>query len=89
MIELFQQMMCTVRVGFIAIVSDMHAVTACAWFRRDRKGNIQTAHTNVAVANVAIVAVAIVAVAIFASANFALANVAISLAADLTHWAAG
>ena len=55
MIELFQPMIRTVRVGFIAIGSDMHAVTACAGFRRDRKGNIQTAHTNVAVANVAFV----------------------------------
>ena len=41
MIELFQQVMRTVRVGFIAIGSDMHAVTACAGFRRDSKGNIQ------------------------------------------------
>ena len=55
MIKLFQQMMRTVRVGFIAIGSDMHAVTACAGFRRDRKGNIQTAHANVAVTNVAFV----------------------------------
>ena len=53
MIELFQQVMRTVRVGFIAIGSDMHAVTACTGFRRDRKGYIQAAHTNVAVANVA------------------------------------
>ena len=58
MIDLFQQMMRTMRVGFIAIVSDMHAVTACAWFRRDRNGNIQVAHTNVAVANVAVANVA-------------------------------
>ena len=52
-IELFQQMMRTVRVGFIAIGSDMHAVTACTGFRRDRKGYIQAAHTNVVGANVA------------------------------------
>ena len=49
MIELFQQMMRTVRVGLIAIGFDMHAVTACAGFRRDRKGNIQIAHANVVV----------------------------------------
>ena len=55
MIELFQQMMRMMRVGFIAIGSDLHAVTACAGFRRDRKGNIEAAHTNVAVANVAFV----------------------------------
>ena len=55
MIELFQQMMRKVRVGLIAIGSDMHVVTACAGFRRDRKGNIQTAHANVAIANVAFV----------------------------------
>ena len=60
MIELFQQMMRTVRVGFIAIGSDMHVVTACAGFRRDRKGNIQAAHANVAVANVAVANVAFV-----------------------------
>ena len=54
MIELFQQMMRTVRVGFIAIGSDMHVVTACAGFRRDRKGNIQTAHANVAGTNVTV-----------------------------------
>ncbi len=53
MIELLQQMMRTMRVGFIAIDSDMQAVTACARFRRDRKGNIQAAHTNVVGANVA------------------------------------
>ena len=58
MIELFQQMMRTVRVGSIAIGSDMHMVTACAWFQRDRKGNIQPAHANVAVANVAVANVA-------------------------------
>ena len=58
MIELFQQMMRTVRVGFVAIGSDMHAVTACAGFRRDRKGNIQTAHANVVVANVTVANVA-------------------------------
>ena len=55
MIELFQQMMSTARVGFIAIGSDMHAVTACAGFRRNRKGNIQTVHADVVVANVAVV----------------------------------
>ena len=60
MIELFQQMMRTVRVGFIAIGFDLHAVTACAGFRRDRKGNIQATHTNVAVANVAVANVAFV-----------------------------
>ena len=60
MIELFQQMIRTVRVGFIAIGSDMHVVTACAGFRRDRKGNIQAAHANVAVANVAVANVAFV-----------------------------
>ena len=60
MIELFQQVMGTVRVGFIAIGSDMHAVTACAGFRRDRKGNIQTAYANVAVASVAVANVAFV-----------------------------
>jgi hypothetical protein len=48
MIDLFQQMMRAMRVDFIAIGSNMHAVTACAWFRRDRKGNIQAAHANVA-----------------------------------------
>ena len=53
MIELFQQMMRTVRVGFIAIGSTLHVVTACAGFRWDRKANIQAAHANVAVANVA------------------------------------
>ena len=55
MIELFQQMMRKVRVGLIAIGSDMHVVTACAGFRWDRKGNIQTAHAGVAIANVAFV----------------------------------
>ena len=55
MIELFQQMMRKVRVGLIAIGSDMHVVTACAGFRWDRKGNIQTAHASVAIANVAFV----------------------------------
>ena len=60
MIELFQQMMRAVRVGSIAIGSYMHVVTACAWFRRDRKGNIKTAHTNVAVANVTVANVAFV-----------------------------
>lgn len=49
MIELIQRMMRTIRVGFIAIGFDMHAVTACAGFQRDRKGNIRAAHTNVAV----------------------------------------
>ena len=58
-IELFQPMMRTVRIGFIAIGSDIHAVTACAGFRRDRKGKIQTAHANVA-ANVAVANVALV-----------------------------
>ena len=53
MIDLFQQMMRTVRFGFIAIGSDMHVVTACAWFRRGRKDNIETAYANVTVANVA------------------------------------
>ena len=55
MIELFQQMMRAVRVGFIAIGSDMHAVTAFAGFRRNRKGNIQTVHAGAIVANVAVV----------------------------------
>ena len=32
MIKLYQQMMRTLRVGFIAKGSDMHAVTACAGF---------------------------------------------------------
>ena len=58
MIELFQQMMRTVRFGFITIGSNMHAVTACAGFRRDSNGNIQAAHTNVAVGNVAVANVA-------------------------------
>jgi hypothetical protein len=55
MIDLFQQMMRTVRFGFISIGSDMHAVTACAWFRRGRKDNIEIAYANVTVAIVAFV----------------------------------
>ena len=48
MVELFEQMMRAMHAGFIAIGSDMHAATACDWFRRDRKGNTKAAHANVA-----------------------------------------